>query len=57
MASEISSGVSKFANDTKKGRLMRSSSDSDAIPLQTDMEKMYEWANRFQILANAKCLA
>ena len=42
--SEISSDVSKFADDTKIGRLIRS--ESDVIALQADLDRMKEWTNR-----------
>ena len=52
--SGISSDVSKFADDTKIGKLIRS--DSDVIDLQADLDKMSEWTNRWQMEFNiTKC--
>ena len=52
--SGISSDVSKFADDTKIGRVIRS--DSDVIALQSDLDKMNEWSNRWQMQFNInKC--
>ena len=54
MDSGISSDVSKFADDTKMGRLIRS--DSDVIALHTDLDRMNEWSNRWQMQFNiSKC--
>ena len=52
--SGISSDVSKFADDTKIGRVIRS--DTDVIALQTDLDKMNEWSNIWQMKFNInKC--
>ena len=50
----ISSDVSKFADDTKVGRLIRS--DADVIALQADLDRMKEWTDRWQMQFNInKC--
>ena len=36
-----------FADDTKIGRIIRS--DSDAIALQADLDRMNEWTDRWQM--------
>ena len=52
--SGISSDVSKFADDTKIGRVIKS--DTDVIALQTDLDKMNEWSNIWQMKFNInKC--
>ena len=52
--SGISSDISKFADDTKVGRLIRT--ETDAIALQEDLDKMMEWTNRWQMQFNInKC--
>ena len=54
MDREVSSDASKFADDTKIGRLIRS--DSDVIALQEDLDRMNEWSNKWQMQFNAsKC--
>ncbi len=45
-----SNDVSKFADNTRIGRLIRS--DSDTIALEADLDKMNECANRWQIQFN-----
>ena len=45
--SGISSDVSKFADDTKIGRVIRS--DSDVIALQADLDNMNEWSSKWQM--------
>ena len=52
--SGISSYISKFADDTKIGRIIRSDSDTNA--LQRDLEKMNEWVDKWQMEFNIdKC--
>ena len=52
--SGISSDVSKFADDTKIGRLIRS--DSDVIALQEDLDRLNEWSSKWQMQFNtSKC--
>lgn len=42
--SSISSEVSKFADDTKVGRVIRT--HQDARKLQGDLDRLYEWARK-----------
>ena len=52
--SGTSSDISKFANDTKIGRII--GSDSDAITLQVYLDRMNEWTDRWQMQFNInKC--
>ena len=52
--SGISSDVSKFADDTKIGRKI--TSDHDAIALQTDLDRMSDWADKWLMQFNVnKC--
>ena len=52
--SGVSSHLSKFADDTKIGRIIRS--DEDTMALQADLEIMYEWADKWQMQFNiSKC--
>ncbi len=43
----ISSDVSKFADDTKIGRVIRS--NQDASILQNELDNLYEWAEKWQM--------
>ena len=45
--SGISSGVSKFADDSKIGRIIRS--ESDVKDLQGDLDRLNEWVVRWQM--------
>ncbi len=45
--SGISSEVSKFADDTKVGRVIRT--DYDASELQGDLDRLNEWARKWQM--------
>ncbi len=50
----ISSEVSKFADDTKVGRVIRT--EQDANELQGDLHRLYDWARKWQIEFNiGKC--
>ena len=50
----LSSDVSKFADDTKVGRVIRT--EQDAGELQRDLEKLYEWTRKWQMEFNiGKC--
>ena len=52
--SGTSSDISKFANDKKIGKIIRS--DSDAITLQVYLDRMNEWTDRWQMQFNInKC--
>ena len=52
--SGISSDISKFADDTKIGRVIRS--DLDVFALQTDLDRMNEWSKTWQMKFNInKC--
>ncbi len=52
--SGISSEVSKFADDTKVGRIIRT--DQDASELQGDLDRLYDWARKWQMEFNiGKC--
>ena len=52
--SGISSDISKFADDTKIGRVIRS--DLDVFALQTDLDRMNEWSKIWQMKFNiSKC--
>ncbi len=42
--SGISSEVSKFADDTKVGRIIRTA--QDASELQEDLDRLYDWARK-----------
>lgn len=48
--SVISNDISKFADDTKKGRLTRFSHNTKA--LQNDLYKLYEWTEKREIQFN-----
>ena len=44
----------KFADDAKIGRII--GSDADTTALQSDLEIMYEWADRWQMqFNNSRC--
>ena len=50
----ISSDVSKFADDTKIGRVIES--DQDAAILQEELSRLYDWAEKWQMEFNVgKC--
>ena len=50
----ISSDVSKFADDTKIGRVIES--DQDASILQGELNRLYDWADKWQMEFNVgKC--
>ncbi len=52
--SGISSEVSKFADDTKAGRVIKT--DQDASQLQGDLDRLYGWAGKWQMEFNiVKC--
>ncbi len=42
--------VSKFADDTKVGKIIRT--DQDATELQGDLDRLYDWARKWQIEFN-----
>ena len=44
--------VSKFADDTKYGRVIRN--EEDQAKMQRDIDKLLEWADRWQMEFNAK---
>ena len=47
MYSGISSNISKFLDDTKIGRPI--SSDREAMVLQSELNRMHEWAVKWQM--------
>ncbi len=50
----IGSEVSKFADDTKVGKVIRT--DQDARELQGDLDRIYDWAMKWQMEFNiGKC--
>ncbi len=50
----ISSEVSKFADDTKVGRVIRT--EKDAKELQGHLDRVYDWARKWQMEFNTgKC--
>ena len=50
----ISSDISKFADDNKIGRIIRS--ESDVIDLQEDLDRLNEWVVNWQMEFNIdKC--
>ncbi len=52
--SGISNEVSKFANDTKVGRVIRT--NKDASELRGDLDRLYDWARKWQMEFNiGKC--
>ncbi len=52
--SGISSEVSKFMDNTKGGRVIRT--DQDASELHCDLNRLYEWARKWQMEFNiGKC--
>ncbi len=52
--SGISSEISKFADNTKVGRVIRT--DQDASELQGDLDRLYDWARKWQMEFNVgKC--
>ncbi len=54
MDTGISSDVSKFADDTKIGRVIQSGRDASA--LQGDLDKLFDWAGKWQMEFNVgKC--
>ena len=52
MDNDISSNISKFADDTKIYRDIKS--DSDSSLLQNDLGKLVLWASEWQMIFNAK---
>ncbi len=50
--SDISSEVSKFACDTKVSRVIRT--DSEARELQGDLDRLYDWARKWQMEFNIR---
>ncbi len=48
--SGISSEISKFADETKVGRVI--CTDQDASELQGDLDRLYEWARKYQLEFN-----
>ena len=48
----ISSNISKFADDTKTGRQI--SSEREALVLQGKLNRMHEWAVKWQMDFNIK---
>ncbi len=52
--SGISGEDSKFADDTKVGKVIRT--DQDARELQNDLDRLYDWARKWQMEFNiGKC--
>ncbi len=50
----IVSEVSKFADDTKVGKVIRT--DKDARELQGDLDRLFDWARKWQMEFNiGKC--
>ena len=50
----VDSDLSKFADDTKIGRLIGSNEDGEA--LQKDLDKLFEWSEKWQMQFNPnKC--
>ena len=50
----IDSNISKFADDTKIGRVIKS--DEDSAKLQEDLNKFFEWSEKWQMKFNVdKC--
>ncbi len=51
--SGISSEISKFADDTKIGKVI--TTDQDARTLQGDLDRLYDWPRKWQEFNIGKC--